>query len=136
MDCGATCLAMIIQFYEKKYSINKIRELCNTSIVGISLLNISKAAEFLLFKTLGSVFSFNKLINNAPLPCILHWNQDHFVVLYKVKKKRKDTVFYIADPGKGLLQYNEKDFTEHWISTKTNGEEKGVALLLEPTEQF
>lgn len=69
-------------------------------------------------------------LGKAPLPCILHWNQNHFVVLYEV---RKGTKFHIADPGKGLITYNRKEFVSHWISTQSYGEEKGIAMFLEPT---
>ena len=69
----------------------------------------------------------------APLPCILHWNQNHFVVLYKQKRGKK---FYIADPGKGLVTYSRKEFMEHWISTRSQGEEKGIAMFLQPTPLF
>lgn len=136
MDCGPVCLKMICSFYGKEYRLNTLRDLCYIAIDGVSLKGISKAAEKIGFKTIGGRVVLTKLIDKAVLPCILHWDQEHFVVLYRIQKKKKDIVFYIADPGKGLLQYNEKDFTEHWISTKTNGEEKGVALLLEPTEKF
>ena len=68
-----------------------------------------------------------------PLPCILHWNQNHFVVLYKVKKGKK---FYIADPGKGLVTYSLEEFKQHWISTSSNGEDKGIAMFLETTPAF
>lgn len=99
-------------------------------------MGISKASESIGFKTMGGRLNIDTLSGKAMYPCVLHWNQEHFVVLYKIKKKKKEIIFYIADPGKGLLQYNKKDFLEHWISTKTNGEEKGIVLLLEPTEQF
>ena len=69
----------------------------------------------------------------APLPCILHWSQNHFVILYKIKNKKK---FYIADPGKGLLTYAEKEFKDHWISTQSKGEEKGIAMFIQPTPAF
>ena len=69
----------------------------------------------------------------APLPCILHWNQNHFVVLYKQKRGKK---FYIADPGKGLVTYGRKEFMEHWVSTRSQGEEKGIAMFLQPTPLF
>ena len=72
-------------------------------------------------------------LSYLPLPCILHWNQNHFVVLYKVKKGKK---FYVADPGKGLVKYNLEEFKIHWISTRSNGEEKGIAMFLEPTPVF
>lgn len=136
MDCGPCCLKIITSYYGKEYSIDILRR--NTFIVkdGVSLKGISQAAEIIGFKTIGGRLTFDKLIEKALLPCILHWDQEHFVVLHKIKKNRKGIILYIADPGKGLLQYNKKDFLEHWISTKTNGEEKGVVLLLEPTEQF
>lgn len=70
------------------------------------------------------------------MPCILHWNQNHFVVLYKIKGKGEKSVFYVADPGKGLLKYSFTDFKEHWISTQSNGEEKGIAMFLQPTPAF
>ena len=77
------------------------------------------------------------LAEEVPLPCIVHWNQNHFVVVYNIKKNRKGIFkIYVADPGKGLLTYTKEEFCNHWASTKTNGEEKGIALLLEPTEQF
>ncbi|GAB6119066.1 peptidase domain-containing ABC transporter [Dysgonomonas termitidis] len=127
---------MISLYYGKEQCLDYLRDITFTVRDGVSLLSVSKAAEQIGFKTSGGRFNIEQLKNRVIFPCILHWNQDHFVVLYRVEKKRKDTVFYFADPGKGLLEYNEKEFSEHWISTKTNGEEKGVALLLEPTEQF
>ncbi|MBB4034732.1 ATP-binding cassette subfamily B protein [Dysgonomonas hofstadii] len=136
MDCGPACLKMISSFYSQEYSIEILRDLCCIAKDGVSLKGISLAAEIIGFKTIGGRLTIDKLMEKALLPSILHWNQEHFVVLYRIKKKKKDIIFYIADPGKGLLQYNKKDFLEHWISTKTNGEEKGVVLLLEPTEQF
>ncbi len=136
MDCGPACLKMICSFYGKEYHLDTFRDLCYIAIDGVSLMGISKAAERIGFKTVGGRLELTKLIDKAILPCILHWNQEHFVVLYRIKKKRNGFTFYVADPGKGLLEYNEREFSEHWISTKTNGEEKGIALLLEPTEQF
>ena len=101
------------------------------------MLGISKAAETIGFKTVGGRLSFDTLAFEVPLPCIVHWNQNHFVVVYKIKKHKKGKyTVYVADPGKGLVSYTQEEFCEHWVSTKTNGEEKGVALLLEPTEQF
>lgn len=105
--------------------------------MGVSLLGISKAAEDIGFKTVGGRLSFETLASGVPMPCIVHWDQNHFVVVYKVKKHRKGRyTIYVADPGKGLVTYIKEEFCEHWISTQTNGEEKSIALLLEPTEQF
>ena len=137
MDCGSACLAMIVKFYGMLPVIETIRASCDLSKDGVSLLGISKAAEEIGFKTVGGRLSFETLANEAPLPCIVHWNQNHFVVVYKIKKHRKGRfTVYVADPGKGLVTYTKEEFCEHWVSTKTNGEEKGIALLLEPTEQF
>ena len=137
MDCGPSCLAMIAKHYGQQADKEQLRKICSLGKDGVSLLGISKAAETIGFKTIGGRLSFEMLYQEAPMPCIIHWNQNHFVVVYKIKKhnKGKYTV-YVADPGKGLVTYTKEEFCEHWISTKTNGEEKGIALLLEPTEQF
>jgi len=144
MDCGSTCLKMVAKHYGKEYSIETLREICYTAKGGVSLLSISEAAEQLGFKTLGGRITFNKLINEALLPCIVHWNQEHFVIVYKVRKSSPlsfwrgagGEVIYVADPGLGLVTYTENEFKEHWLSTKTNGEDKGIVLLMEPTLEF
>lgn len=137
MDCGPSCLAMIAKHYGRQTDKEQLRKICSLSKDGVSLLGISKAAETIGFKTIGGRLTFKTLTYEIPLPCILHWNQNHFIVVYKIKKQKegKYTV-YIADPGKGLVTYTKEEFCEYWISTKTNGEEKGVVLLLEPTERF
>ena len=96
------------------------------------MLELADAAERVGLKSIGAKLSFDKLINEAPLPAIIHWNQYHFVVLYKVSKKK----FYVADPSAGLLTFTEEEFKSHVISDKMRGEEEGVALLLEPTSAF
>jgi len=136
MDCGPACLAMIAEHYGKRYTLEYLRDNCFIGRDGVSLLGISKAAENIGFKTVGGRITFEKLAEKALLPCIVHWNQDHFVVVYKIKKKRKGYEIHVADPGKGLLAYTKEEFCSHWVSTQTNGQEKGVALLLEPTELF
>ncbi len=136
MDCGPVCLKMIAGWHGRKYSLEYLREGSFIGKEGVSLLGISKAAEKLGFKTLGGRFTLEKLAKQAPLPCVLHWNQNHFVVLHKVISKRKQCIFHIADPGKGLLKYTQEEFVNHWISTTANKEEKGIALLLEPTPKF
>ena len=137
MDCGPSCLAMIARYYGLRPERDGLRRSCSLGKDGVSLLGISKAAETIGFKTVGGRVSFDTLAFEVPLPCIVHWNQNHFVVVYKIKKHKKGKyTVYVADPGKGLVSYTQEEFCEHWVSTKTNGEEKGVALLLEPTEQF
>ncbi|KGL47561.1 peptidase domain-containing ABC transporter [Bacteroides heparinolyticus] len=137
MDCGPACLAMIVKYYGRNPDHEKIREYCALGKEGVSLLGISKAAERQGLHSLGGRITFETLTNQAPLPCITHWNQNHFVVVYEIKKKRKGRyAIHVADPAKGLVIYSKEEFCGHWASTKVNNEEKGIALLLEPTESF
>lgn len=132
MQCGIACLKMICEFYKKSYSIEYLSQYCFATTEGVSLLGISEASKKIGFDTICSRVTVEQL-SQAKLPCILHWNQNHFVVLYKIKKNEK---FCIADPGKGLIVYSHKDLNEHWISTISGGEEKGIALFLKPTPTF
>lgn len=112
-DCGAACIKMVSKFYGKNFTLDYLNKKCYTSREGVSLLGISDAMEDMGFKTIGGKLTLNNLINKALLPCIIHWRQEHFVVLYKIEKKnlsKKSTIFYIADPSKGLLSYNEEEF--------------------------
>lgn len=137
MECGATCLRMIAQFYGKEYSAETMQQLCLVTRGGVSLLGISDAAEYIGLRTVCGRISLEKLISQRPFPCILHWNQEHFVVLYDVKTKRNGKhTFYIADPGKSLLQIDEDSFKNAWVSTRTYGEEKGILMALQPTPAF
>ena len=137
MDCGPSCLAMIAEHYGRTVEQELLHHYCSLGRNGVSLLGISKAAENIGFKTVGGRLSFDILANDLPFPCIVHWNQNHFVVVYNIRKRKGIRYeVYVADPGKGLVTYTKEEFCEHWVSTKTNGEEKGIALLLEPTEQF
>ncbi|MDC1107015.1 peptidase domain-containing ABC transporter [Prolixibacteraceae bacterium] len=134
MDCGPACLGMICSWYGRQYSLDKLRENAFIGKEGVSLLGISKAAEKIGFKSVGGRFSLDTLVEKVPLPCILHWNQNHFVVLHKINRKKN--IFHIADPAKGFLQYDEDQFVESWISTIKNNEEKGIALIFEPSSNF
>ena len=132
MMCGIACLKMVCRYYDNDLSMERLSELCHATAEGVSLLGISDAANELGLHTVAVRIGAFQL-TEAPLPCILHWNQNHFVVLYKVRKRKK---FYVADPGKGLVKYNLEEFKSHWISTRSNGEEKGIAMYLEPTPAF
>lgn len=136
MDCGPTCLRMIAKHYGKCYSLQTIRRHSFITREGVSMLGISDAAESIGFRTSGVRISFQQLIEDVPLPCILHWNQNHFVVCYAIKKKRSGLRFYIADPARQLISYNEAEFKKCWLSTKVDGEEKGAALVLQPGPDF
>jgi len=137
MDCGATCLAMVAKHFGKNYSVQKLREMCSATRAGVSLLGISDAAEKLGLKTMSARLNFEKLAEDVPFPCIVHWRQNHFVVVYDIRLKGKKQGFVrVADPGHGLIRFSIEEFRNNWLSTKKEGEEEGVALLLEPTPAF
>jgi len=132
MDCGPTCLRMIASYYGKSFSIDSLREKSYLSREGVSLLGISDAAEAVGFRTMGVRITLKQLTREAPLPCIVHWDQDHFVVVYKARKNK----VYVADPAFGKVTYTEDEFKKHWLATVSKGEQKGIGLLLEPTPEF
>ena len=136
MDCGPTCLRMIAKYYGRTYTLQTLREKSFITREGVSMLGISDAAEAIGFRTIGVKISFNQLLQDVKLPCILHWNQNHFVVCYGIKKKKNNYFIQIADPAGGLNTYTEKEFKKCWFSTSIKGEEVGTALLLEPTPAF
>uniref|UniRef100_UPI003FF0264A peptidase domain-containing ABC transporter n=1 Tax=Alistipes ihumii TaxID=1470347 RepID=UPI003FF0264A len=137
MDCGPTCLRMIAKFYGKNYSLQTLRKNCHISRNGVSMLGISDAAEQLGFRTSGVKIPWEKMRDEIPLPCIAHWEQDHFVVVYDIKRKKngKDLI-YVSDPAQMRLVYTKDEFLRYWYSTEVKNEKVGTALLLEPTPKF
>lgn len=135
-DCGPACLRMIARFYGKESSIEKIRSNCYLGNNGVSLLGISEGAQKLGFTTMMLKTTFKKLLETVPLPCILHWEQDHFVVLYEIKKghSKRRRKFIVADPnGSSIVRLDESEFSKCWIS---NNNEEGILLALYPSENF
>lgn len=131
MDCGPTCLRMVAAYYGKRYSLEGLREKSFITREGVSMLGISEAAEKIGFRSICVQVGYEKL-QEAPLPCIIHWNQQHFVVVYKLNDKH----VWVADPGAGKLKYTKEEFCNCWLSSRENEEDTGVALLLEPTPEF
>lgn len=132
-DCGPTCLRIIAKYYGKVIELQQIRNLSETTREGSSLLGLSDAGEALGFRTLGIKNNFETLQNEMPLPCIVHWNNQHFVVVYKIKKDK----VYISDPSHGLITYTKEEFIKFWIGKNAHEKtEEGIALLLEPTPEF
>jgi ATP-binding cassette subfamily B protein len=137
MECGATCLRMIARYYGRAYSAETMQRLCLTTHEGVSMLSINDAAETLGFRTVCGRITLEKLVSQRPFPCILHWEQEHFVVLYDVRTKRNGKrIYHVADPGKNLLTIDEDTFKNAWVSTRSHGEEKGVLMALQPTQEF
>lgn len=133
MQCGIACLRMVCRYYGVEYSMDTLSRLCLATTEGVSLLGMSEAAERLGLHTVCGRVGFAQ-IAEAPLPCILHWNQNHFVVLYRIGRGCKK--FYIADPAKGFVSYTREEMEAHWVSTRSDGGDKGIAMFIETTPAF
>lgn len=139
-DCGPACLRMVARYYGKSYSAEMLRKHCYMSREGVSMLGISDAAEHLGFRTVGVQISFDQLAEDAPLPCILHWNQNHFVVCHRIDRCRqrggKKYRIHISDPATQRVTLSRAEFEKCWLSSRNSRAETGVALLLEPGVDF
>ncbi|MBE0675776.1 MAG: peptidase domain-containing ABC transporter [Bacteroidales bacterium] len=132
MDCGPTCLKMIAAYYGKSVSLETLRKNCYITREGVSFLGLSEAADSTGFRTIGVRIPFEKLISSVPLPCIVHWRQKHFVVVYKITR----TKVLVADPAIGLVTYSHSDFIKNWGTTLVDGVPAGMVLIMEPTPGF
>lgn len=133
MQCGIACLRMVCRHYGVEYSMDSLSRLCLATTEGVSLLGMSEAAERLGLHTVCGHVGFDQ-IAEAPMPCILHWNQNHFVVLYRIGRGGKN--FYIADPAKGLVTCPREEMEAHWVSARSDGGDKGIAMFMETTPAF
>jgi ATP-binding cassette subfamily B protein len=140
MDCGPACLAMVASTYGKNYSLQYLRDYSFITREGVSMLGISEAAQKIGFETLSMLSTLEEL-QEFPMPCILHWNQNHFIVLTAIKEKKRVAFnpfrkagrwFKIADPAHGLIELHEEDFKKSWRSK----DDRGSTLLLDPTAEF
>jgi ATP-binding cassette subfamily B protein len=132
MDCGPTSLAMIARYYGKTYTVQTLRERSYITREGVSMLGTSDAAESIGMRTMGVRISFDKLAEEATLPCIAHWKQNHFIVVYKIK----NNIVHVSDPAHGLVKYTREEFLAGWASTRKDNVDQGLCLLLEPTPDF
>lgn len=137
MDCGPTCLRIIAKYYGKLIPMNTLRDLSYQTRQGVSLLSLSDAAEKSGFRSQGARLTISQL-EQIPLPAILHWDQNHFVVLYKIKNQKGNQrrQYCISDPATGLVEYDVSEMKRHWASTEVQDQPAGIALLLEPTPEF
>lgn len=131
-DCGPACLRMVMKHYGKDVSMQSTRILSQIGKTGVNLFGISEAAELLGFRTSAVRIDVESLMKEAVLPAIIFWNKNHFIVLYKIR----DDKFFVADPMKGLVKYNKKEFLSYWGTEGTNKSMEGVTLLLEPGSDF
>ncbi len=132
MDCGPACLKMVAGFYKMNFSLESLRKKCYITREGVSFLGLSEAADSLGFKTIGVKIPFEMLSSNVPLPCIVHWRQKHFIVVYKIRNDK----IWVADPAVGLITYTRDEFIKNWVSTVSDGKPAGLVLIVEPTPAF
>lgn len=128
-DCGPACLKIIAKYYGKYYSLQYLRDLCGITREGVSFLDISYAAEKIGLRTVSVKATIENLTTRIPLPCIIHWDENHFIVVYNTKKGK----IYVSDPAKGLLSYSEEEFKDRWYK---ENEEFGMLMVLEPMANF
>ena len=131
MDCGPACLKMICKFYGKYYSLQHLRDLCGITKEGVSALDLSYASENLGLRSLSVKCTIDDLLQKIPLPVIIHWDNSHFVIVYKTNVKNHK--IYVADPAKGYITYSAKEFQKKWYKSE---EEKGVLIAIEPQASF
>lgn len=131
-DCGPTCVRMIAKHYGKSYSLEYIRERSYITRTGVSMLGLSEACQSIGLRSLAVRIPFDRLQKEAPLPCIAHWRNRHFIVIHKIKKDK----VYVADPGHGLLEYDKADFLRGWLGKQYEEEDAGAILLIEKTPEF
>ncbi len=132
MDCGPACLRMIAWYYGRSYSLQSLREKCNFSREGVSMLGISEAAEAIGFRTLAARMGFEKLKNEIPLPAIVHWKQKHFIIVYKITRSK----VYVADPAYGLISYPYNEFLSGFLHPTGKDDDEGVVMMFEPSPEF
>jgi ATP-binding cassette subfamily B protein len=129
MDCGPACLKMVAGFYKMNFSLDSLRKKCYITREGVSFLGLSEAADSLGFRTIGVKIHFDILNENVPMPCIVHWRQKHFIVIYKIKNEK----IWAADPAVGLIKFTREEFVRSWASTVLDDKPAGLVLIIEPT---
>ena len=133
MDCGPACIRMIASAYGKLYPLSHLRSFSHLTREGVSVMGIRRALKEIGMKSATFEMTIQQLRESCPLPAILHWEQNHFVVLYDVKRNRwrKSWIYYVANPAFGKTKLSEEDFSHSWL----NGD-KGVVIAIEPTAEF
>ena len=131
MQCGIAALSMVCRHYGTEYSLPFLEKYCQPTTDGVSMKGLRDAAEQLGLRC--AVVRINaERFSECPLPAIVHWNQNHFVVLYKIKKG----FYYIADPAKGRIKYSRDEFESHWASIKSTEGLSGIAMVVSPADNF
>ena len=132
LQCGPICLQMIGKYYGRDLDIKKLETISGMDREGTSLFGLSQAADSIGLNNLCVKIPFETLVEDVPLPAILHWNQNHFVVVYKASHRK----IFVADPAIGKVEYTKEEFCESWLVKDENSNNEGIVMLLETTEKF
>ena len=132
MDCGPACISMVARWHGKRISLETIRKRAYITREGVSFLGMKTAAESMGFKVVGVKIPFAELAAKAPLPCIVHWQQNHFIVVNRISGKR----VWVSDPALGRLRMTTDEFLKGWAVSGNSDNNTGMALFLEPGHQF
>ena len=130
MDCGVACISMICKWYGIAVTIPELKKTCIPTREGVSLKRIASTLEDYGFNVVGGRATTQLLIKKAVLPVILHWEQKHFVVLFRITRHRGKYRFHVSDPACGVIVYTQEEFEKHWLSTRSHAEDKGIALFV------
>ena len=133
MDCGPACIRMVASAFGKEYPLSYLRTLAHLTREGVSVAGIRDALREIGMESGTFELTLEQLRTRCPLPAILHWEQNHFVVLYDVKRSRwrGRWKYYVANPAYGKHAFSEESFAHFWL----NGE-RGVAVAVDPTQAF
>ncbi|MBY0245160.1 MAG: peptidase domain-containing ABC transporter [Sphingobacteriaceae bacterium] len=132
MDCGPACLKMLAKYYGKFYSLQYLRDKCGITKEGVSFLDLSYAGEFIGLRSLSTQASVHDLLHKIPLPAIVHWDDSHFIVVYKVSGNEKKGSISVSDPAKGYVSYSPAEFAKKWLKQQTTGQ----VMLFSPQADF
>lgn len=133
MDCGPACIRMIANAYGREYPLSYLRTLAHLTREGVSVAGIRNALDCIGMKSATFEMTLKELRSECPLPAILHWEQNHFVILHKVKWNywKKEWYYSIANPAYGKYSFSENELKRYWLNN-----DKGVIIAIEPTEEF
>ena len=132
-DCGPACLQIICKHYGKHIDIERIRQLMNTGRDGTSIYDFIEAASQLEIRCLPYSISYWKFRHEVPLPCVVFWRNNHYVVVYRITSKN----VYVSDPALGLCRYSLKEFADGWLnSIEDSGTKRGICITCEPTIRY
>jgi ATP-binding cassette subfamily B protein len=128
---SAACVKMITDYHGQSFSIEEIKQRYISDQASDSLSSIVQAFDKLGYNAIGNRVTIESLVDKVAFPYLIFWDKKYFVILYNIKVKNNDTIFYVADPLLGLTNYSKDEFIKHWHTTRFGSENKGSILLID-----